>query len=633
MQKPILSLLLLALFIAVFLPSTSLGSETNDDAASPTTPAELVVAIRKILEETKVPGVGLAIANRNEILVSEAIGVANVDSNRPVTKETMFRVGSISKSFTALALLKLQEAGKLTIDDRLSELIPEVKVSNRWDNVAPLKLVHLLEHTSAFNDIPLSQYAINVPGIAMSDSIHYGAQRRICRWQPGTFFSYSNDNYTLAGYVVEKISGQSFDDYLSQELLQPLDMSEASFLLTDHVKEQIATGYAVDGVSARPYEHMVDRSSGALNCTPTQLGHLVQMLLNRGNHAGQQILQQSSIQRMETPTTCLTAQRGIIDGYGLANFTYSVNGHRLHGHAGAVDGFLSSYAYSPELGTGYAVMINSSNGAAFHRIESTIQNYLTREWPKAAQPAPSNAAPDQWSRFAGYYQPYTLRLEESRFLYRLLMLTRIKSTNQGLEIGGLFDKPKLYLPTDMSRGFRRADDPGTTILFIDHEDKSIMASAEDRRHENLRRLTGSEFWLQTCCIGFLVAAMLSSLLLSVVWVLLWLIRRKFDGKQLAIRLLPTAAVLSFLGFVAVVFACLEDPIVTLARPTVWSVSAMLLTYLFAALTISCIFLVAISRKWDIPTWIWWHACLVSTANAMLLSYLSYWGIIGGRTWA
>ncbi len=620
-------------FTAFDFPLELHANEPADEAPTPTTPAELLEAIRKIADENKVPGVSLAIVNRDGVLLSEGLGLADVESKRPVTTMTMFRAGSISKSFTALALLKLQEAGQLTIEDRLSALIPEVQIGNRWDNVAPVKLVHLLEHTSALDDIPLSQYVIRAPGIAMTDSVRYNAARRQARWRPGEFFSYSNDNFTLAGFVVEKVSSQRYDEYLSTELLQPLDMAEASFLLTDHVEEHIATGYAADGLSAREYEHMIDRSSGALNCTPTQLGHLVQMLLNRGSYAGQQLLTRESVERMETPKTCLTAQHGILDGYGLANFTYAVRGHRLHGHAGAVDGFLASYAYSPEFGVGYAVMMNSLNGVAQVRIEETIQNYLSREWPQASPAVPASANPDQWSQFEGYYEPYTLRVEPSRFLYRLLMLARIQSTSQGLRIGGPFGKSELYLPTEIAGGFRRKDDPGTTILFLDHEEQTIMASAEDRRHENLRRMSSWAFWGQTACIGFCALAMLSSSLLSMVWLPLGLFRRTYDGKQLLIRFLPAATVLSFLSFLVIVFVCLEDPIALLANPTLWSVSIMLLTYIFVGLSIASLLLVTLSRRWECRRWIWWHALLVSTATGMVSLYLFYWGIIGARTWA
>ncbi len=631
---PRLTLLVLVLhwLFGVMLPSRVLGSEPSVDVVKPTTSTDLVAAIREILDETKVPGVGLAIANREELLMSEGIGIVNVESKQPVTTETMFRAGSISKSFTALALLKLQESSQLTLDDELSGLIPEVSVVNRWDQVAPLKLVHLLEHTSGFDEIPLSQFAVKVPAISMSESLPFDANRRVSRWQPGTFFSYSNANYTLAGYIVEKVSGRDFDEYLEHEILQPLDMPTASFLLTDYVKEHLATGYAADGVSARAYEHIVGRSSGALNCTPAQLGHLVQMLLNRGSCAGRQILKRESVERMELPTTSITANSGIINGYGLANFTCSVNGHRLHGHAGAVDGFLASYAYSPEFGIGYAVMINSFNGHAMRRIETLIQLYLSQKWPKAGHAAIEFNSPEQWSRFDGYYQPYTIRMEQSRFMFRLLMLTRVKSTNEGLQIGGLFGKPEPFLPTDIAGGFRRLDDPGATLLFIDHAGQTMMASADGVRHENLRRMAGWEFWGQSFCIGFCTLSMFSSLLLSLAWLPLCVFRRVYDWKQLVIQLLPAATVLSFLSFAVVFFICLEDPIGLLAKPTVWSVSVMSLTYLYAALTFACVCLVALSRNWSVPTWIWCHAIFVSTANVLVLLYLTYWGIIGLRTW-
>lgn len=632
MQQVLMLVLAMLSIGCLALQSALHGSEPDAKVTPPTTPTELLDAIRKIADESKVPGVGLAIVNRDEVLLSEGIGLANVQSKRPVTTSTMFRAGSISKSFTALALLKLQEAGLLTIENRLSELIPEVRIGNRWDSTAPMKLVHLLEHTSALDDIPLSQYAVSAPGITLSDGVRFSADRRQARWQPGTFFSYSNDNFTLAGYVVEKVSGKRFDEYLLTELLQPLDMAEASFLLTDHVKEHIATGYATDGTSSREYEHMIDRSSGALNCTPTQLGHLVQMLLNRGNYAGQQLLARESIERMETPGSCLTAHHGIVDGYGLANFTYAVRGHRLHGHAGAVDGFLASYAYSPEFGMGYAFMINSSNHLAMNRIEETIQSYLAREWPQASQPT-SSATPETWAQFAGYYEPYTLRVESSRFLYRLLMLVHIHPTDLGLQISHPFGRSELYVPTEIAGGFRRKDDPGTTLLFLDHEGQTLMASAEDRRHENLRRMPAWKYWGQTLTIGFCACAMLSSVMLALVWVPLGLFRRSYDWKQALIRLLPATAALCLVGFLVSVFVCLERPVELLAKPTVWSVSIMALTYLFFGLSIAGLCAVAFLRQSESRRWIWWHALLVATANGLVSLYLLYWGVIGLRTWA
>lgn len=628
----IIASMLIHISLAI-LPGGLHGGEPNAEISVPSTSTELVDAIRKVLTETKTPGVGLAIANRDEILISEGIGLANVESHQPVTPQTMFRAGSISKSFTALALLKLQEAGQVTLDVRIGELVPEVHFANRWEESAPLKLVHVLEHTSGFDEIPLSQFAVSVPAINLRDSVQFDARPHVVRWQPGTFFSYSNANYTLAGYVVEKVSGRDFDEYLAQEILQPLDMSEASFLLTDYVQEHIATGYGADGISARAYEHIVGRSSGALNCTPTQLGHLVQMLLNRGSYAGQQLLTADSVERMETPTTSLTAQYGIKNGYGLANYTSSHQGYRFHGHNGAVDGFLASYAYAPDFGVGYAFMINSSNGNAFDRIESIIQSYVSREWPKAVTDIPQNARPEQWSRFDGFYEPFTLRIEGSRFLDRLLMLTRIKATSKGLEIGGLFGKPELYVPTELEGGFRRTVDQGTTVLFLDRTGQTIMASGGLGRHGNLRRLAGWQFWGQACCIGYCLLAMFSSLLLSVVWVPLWLFRRTYNWKQLVVRLLPAMTVLSLLSFLAVVFHCLDDPIVLLAKPTVWSISIVMLTYLFAALTIFSLCLVVLLRQSEDPRWIWWHSCFVSVANGLLLTYMLYWGIIGARTWA
>jgi CubicO group peptidase (beta-lactamase class C family) len=607
-----------------------LADSPTDPSATPQTTEELEYQIKQVLDQTNTPGAGLVIVSRDGIVWNTAIGLADRDSQRPVTPDTMFRAGSISKSFTAMGILKLQEAGRLKLDDPLRSLAPEVQYFNPWEDSQPVRLVHLLEHTAGFDEVRLSQLGRSIPDSRLSDHINLDPRPRTSRWPPGKFFSYSNADYTVAGYVLETVSDQSFDDFMTSELLNPLEMQEASFLLTDSVRQQLATGYGPDGVVPREYEHIVSRPAGALNCTPLELAHLVQMLLNRGTYQGKRILSANSINRMETPSTSVIARLGIRDGYGLGNFTTVYKGHRIHGHLGGMNGYLSTYGYSPEHGLGYVLMLNSVSGEALDRSEKLILSYLTRDWPQPIHP-PVSPADEGTTRFAGFYEPHTPRLEQSRFLMRLLGLNRISFDNGELRIQGLLGQPETYLAGELAGSFRRVEDPGPSLLFFEDNGETFAAST-DVFAGNFRRIPSWQFWVQSIGLLFCTLAMVSALAFAMVWIPRKLLGYLRNERALSVRVLPFLAVLSLVSIVAI-FVCMTDPIKMLATPTVWSVGLCASTWMFALLTFASFVRLIVARRADMNRWVWRHSFVVFLANAIVLIYLSYWSIIGIRTWA
>jgi CubicO group peptidase (beta-lactamase class C family) len=126
-----------------------------------------------------------------------------------VTADTLFRIGSVSKSFAALAALRLQEEGKLKLADTVRQWVPEVAFTNPWEATDPVRLVHLMEHTTGFDDIHLREYAHNEPTpIALKDALAFGAPSRVCRWRPGSRMAYCNSGPAVFAAVVERVSGQ-----------------------------------------------------------------------------------------------------------------------------------------------------------------------------------------------------------------------------------------------------------------------------------------------------------------------------------------------------------------------------------------------------------------------------------------
>lgn len=148
--------------LALLVCGVALRAAEPKQPPVPKTTAELEQAIRKVLAETKTPGAGVSIVSRDGVLWTAGIGKADVVRGRDVTPDTLFRIGSVSKSFVSLSVLKLEQEGKLHLTDTAHSLAPEIEFRNPWEATDPVRIVNLLEHTAGFDDLHLREYASNV---------------------------------------------------------------------------------------------------------------------------------------------------------------------------------------------------------------------------------------------------------------------------------------------------------------------------------------------------------------------------------------------------------------------------------------------------------------------------------------
>jgi CubicO group peptidase (beta-lactamase class C family) len=221
------------MIIVLSLVFSTMGAQAQEmEIPIPQTLKGLEQRVKAIMTENDTPGVGIALVSRDEILWVAGFGTADIATEKAVDTDTLFRIGSISKSFVSLAVLQLQEQGKLSLNDTLRELAPEIAFTNPWEDSDPVRLVHLLEHTTGFEDIHLREFAYNHPTIALHDVLAYNPASRTSRWPPGRHMSYSNSGPVAAAYVVEKIAGQPFEEFVRQNLFEPLAMETADFFLT-----------------------------------------------------------------------------------------------------------------------------------------------------------------------------------------------------------------------------------------------------------------------------------------------------------------------------------------------------------------------------------------------------------------
>src|SRR6266850_2237260 len=208
----------ISLLLAITLtltPARSAAQQTKEDLPHPKTLEELQKVMKDVLAKEHVPGAGVALVANGQLLWCGGIGKADLATGREMTCDTEFRVGSISKTFVALALLKLQEDGKINLYARLRDVAPEIPMNNRWEASQPVRIVNLLEHTAGFDDMEFSE-VYNLKDrydFPLLDVFKRFLKPQVARWPPGTRMSYSNPGNAIAGYLIEKAAGRGFKSF------------------------------------------------------------------------------------------------------------------------------------------------------------------------------------------------------------------------------------------------------------------------------------------------------------------------------------------------------------------------------------------------------------------------------------
>lgn len=623
----------IALAVPSLLFALPLGAQKKDEPAPPKTLEEFQKAVKDALDKDHVPGVGIALISHGEVLWCGGIGQADLASKKPVTCDTEFRVGSISKSFVALALLKLQEEGKINLEAPLRDVAPEVPVQNSWDAAHPVRVVNLLEHTAGFDDMEFSEVynkhdAYDYPLLQVFQRYR---EPQDVRWPPSTRMSYSNPGYAIAGYLIEKITGEPYDQYIRENFLQPLDMKTADYRFTDANKALLSTGY--EGTLPKPvgYPYIYLRPAGDLKASPAELAKLVQFFLRRGNNGTVQLLRRESIERMETPKTTTAAQRGLRLGYGLANYTRVKGGIITHGHDGGIDGFISSYRYMPEQGWGYVALLNNASaGDAFETINLLAIQFLSKDLPKPYKPVAA-ASPSELQALEGFYTPRAPRAQMLAFLDDLMGPVRIRAIGGQLTRSGLFGgKPEPLLPAGKNL-FRGEKEPeGSTLFFTDESGRMAFTAEGDEGVQYAERISPTWPYLRLCLLVLCGVLMVSSLLFAVVWIVAKLIGKMKDVKHLAVRVVPLLAILAFLCIPLSASGLNGSSIGDVNLPTI---GIFLGTTLFLVLSLLGVVLALRVPKSEIRAGVRVHSLLVSLACCFVAIYLASWGVFAVRLWA
>ncbi len=599
--------------------------------------------MEEVMDAQGIPAVAVTVVTADSALWTSAWGVADREEGRPADTATVFRAGSVSKSALAVTLLTLIRDEELAHDTPVRDVAPEVPLENRWTEENPVRLVHLMEHTSGFDDLHPREYAVRDPHVTLSEALEFHPASRRVRWPPGAFFAYSNAGPPVAARMAEVVEGRSFEEVVETRLFEPLGMETASFRLTERVEERIAAGYGPDGRSPVPYAHILARPSGALNLTVGELGIMVRLLLGRGQVDGVELLPESLVAWMERPATGPAARAGLQAAHAFGVTTSVEGGFPFVGHAGSIDGFRADFGYLPDEGVGYALMANST-APGFQELRSLVRRFAVAGLDPPAPPATASPAPGFVEAQEGYYERITPRLELTRFAERLLAVVRVEGTEEEgrIRIAPLLGAPRELVATG-PRTFRDQGEPVATVGFLtDDGGRVILTGTGAALHGNYAPVATWGVWTRWGTAIVVLAFFLSGLVLPFVWGFRFLHGRSGkggepDGRRLAGELralgLPAAAAWSLVLAATLPLLGGPDLLVRMGTLTLSSAGFFVLTVLFAVLSLAGLLQALRVRTGKAPGWARNHALFLSGAHLLILVYLALHGLVGARLWA
>jgi CubicO group peptidase (beta-lactamase class C family) len=430
----------------------------------------LQVTIAQVLDRWPCAGLAVAVVNESGIRWFYGHGFANVAGKTPITEDTVFRVGSITKVFTATAVMQLWEQGLVDLDAPANDYLRTFQLVPTKSNLRPATVRHLLTHTAGVGYWRRLSDLLQ-PGVGSGDRARRSGAPPLADYyrrglpvevEPGTKWAYSNHGFAALGQIVEDVSGQPLDRYLRDRIFDPLGMEHTDLLRSERVRPHLATGYALGSRGLKPVaDREVPTIGGSgMYSTTADVARYVAALLGMMT-----VKEQGSVLKPETVATMFQPHfqpDPRVPGMGLSFELGEEGGHQTVGKTGILSGFHSAMSLAPKEGIGVLVFSNTGGldgrGAPTPLATMLLRLLIGLSVDPIRIEIPPR--PENWADICGWYGlapgPVT------NLFLRALMGAGAEVVVQG---GHLMLKPLTPVPA-MRRGFRLyPDDPKDPYVF------------------------------------------------------------------------------------------------------------------------------------------------------------------------
>jgi CubicO group peptidase (beta-lactamase class C family) len=401
---------------------------TTDQAAHPLTAddvnAWLDGYVPYAIARGDIPGAVVVVVKDGQVLTEKGYGFSNRDKKTPVDpRATLFRPGSISKLFTWTALMQQVEQGKVDLNADVNKYI-DFKIPPYKGQ--PVKVINLMTHTPGFEEAVKNLITLGPKEYPYDKLLKDWVPTRI--YAPGTTPAYSNYGASLAGYIVQRTSGEQFNDYLDHHIFGPLGMQHSTFRqpLPANLQPEMSEGYTPGKDQPKGFEFVNAAPAGALSATGDDMAKFMIAHLQNGQYNGQSILKpQTAILMHSRASSPFSAGDGMAHGFYETN----INGQHVIAHGGDTEAFHSDLHLFLDKGVGIFVSFNSpgKEGTAGPLRENIFSSFADRYFPEPAnliQKEVKEGAKEDAQKLAGVYS--TTRGAKSNFLAALDLISQLK---------------------------------------------------------------------------------------------------------------------------------------------------------------------------------------------------------------
>lgn len=444
------------------------------------------------LAREDIAGAVLVVVKDGRVLVSKGYGFRDVKNRQPVLPDaTLFRPGSISKTFTWTAVMQLVERGKLDLDRDVNDYL-DFEVPHSFGR--PVTLRNLMTHTPGFEEVIkdlMADRADQLPSLGAFVRAHRPNQI----YRPGTVPAYSNYGADLAGYIVERVSGAPFEQYVETNIFRPLGITRASFSqpLPAPLQAMMSNGYELASEEAKPFELVPPKAApdGSLSITGEGMARFMIAHLQDGRFGEARILEAKTAQMMHARQFAMDSE---VNGMALGFYEESRNGLRIIGHGGDLNYFHSDMHLIPERGVGFFVSYNSAGKGEVEERTQLWQKFLDRYFPLAKPATDAAAAKEEVELPTGKY--LSSRRAETTILKSLwlgLAEASVSKAGDGtIEVDQIKDfngRPKRWRSVGNMR-FREAG--GQQLLVFERDASGRLQMITEDPIETFQRVTWSQ---------------------------------------------------------------------------------------------------------------------------------------------
>lgn len=362
------------------------------------------------MNEHALVGLGVAVIHGGEPVYAKGFGLAHVKQQRPVTPDTMFRIGSITKTLTAIGLMQLWEQGAFQLDDPVNDYLKFYKVEHRFVSAPPVTFRHLLTHTSGIGELRSFRDMfrpvlglVAKPDKPVPPLWQYYAGGIRAELYPYMKFAYSNHAFATVGQLIEDISGEAFEDYMLKHVCQPLGMMHTSYDAGKGDSELLAQGYAVakSKVVSIPYMEVIPKGAGAVVSTVYDMAAYVAAVLAGGSNQHGRVLKPETLAMMMERHYAVDER---LPALGLSFWVDSLYGYRIVEHSGGLPGFVSAMYLAPDDDVGVVVFGNTNSLAPVMIAKDVLRQFLgisDTQWFSPVRGVIKS--PHVWSEVCGFY--------------------------------------------------------------------------------------------------------------------------------------------------------------------------------------------------------------------------------------